>query len=206
MESQPPLFSFLSPSLHSRGGWSGVSIRQDGHLEAAEPVPFRLTRNLQSFFTAYGIEGLFIASLGATAQALTGAHSPLEHHLTLFFRDELMTHQFRPQRPGPEVCVNRTQVCVNRTQVCVNRTQVCVNRTQGELPPPRPPLAAMVHGNVQQVRPHPPSPPPHGAGGGMQSVATPLRPREDGLAHPADTSISNLAAALGLLPRVSKPT
>jgi hypothetical protein len=114
MESQPPLFSFLSPSLHSRGGWSGVSIRQDGHLEAAEPVPFRLTRNLQSFFTAYGIEGLFIASLGATAQALTGAHSPLEHHLTLFFRDELMTHQFRPQRPGPEVCVNRTQVCVLR--------------------------------------------------------------------------------------------
>jgi hypothetical protein len=39
------------------------------------------------------------------------------------------------------------------------------------------------------------------AGGEQQSVATPLRPREDGLAHPADTSRSNLAAALGLLSR-----
>jgi len=97
---------------------------QEGHLESAEPVPFRLTRNLQSFFTAYGIEGLFIASLGATAQALTAPHSPLEHHLTLFFRDELMTHQFRPQRPGPD----------------------------GGAPPPRPALATMVQNNVQQVR------------------------------------------------------
>jgi hypothetical protein len=34
----------------------------------------------------------------------------------------------------------------------------------------------------------------------------PHRPREDGLAHPADTSRSNLAAALGLLSRwLSKP-
>jgi phosphatidylinositol kinase/protein kinase (PI-3 family) len=87
-------------------------------------VPFRLTRNLQSFFTAYGIEGLFIASLGATAQALTAPHSPLEHQLTLFFRDELMTHQLRPQRPGPD----------------------------GGAPPPRPSLATMVQDNVQQVR------------------------------------------------------
>jgi hypothetical protein len=31
------------------------------------------------------------------------------------------------------------------------------------------------------------------------------RPREDGLPHPADTSRSNLAAALGLLSRHSKP-
>lgn len=97
---------------------------QEGHLESAEPVPFRLTRNLQSFFTAYGIEGLFVASLGATAQALMAPHSPLEHHLTLFFRDELMTHQFRPQRPGPD----------------------------GGAPPPRPALATMVQNNVQQVR------------------------------------------------------
>ena len=30
-------------------------------------------------------------------------------------------------------------------------------------------------------------------------VSPPHRPREDGLAHPVDTSRSNLAAALGLL-------
>jgi hypothetical protein len=41
-------------------------------------------------------------------------------------------------------------------------------------------------------------------GGEQQSVATD-RPREDGLTHPADTSRSNLAAALALLPRWRNP-
>jgi hypothetical protein len=45
-------------------------------------------------------------------------------------------------------------------------------------------------------------------GGGFPvegSRAAPHRPQEDGLAHPADTSRSNLAAALGLLSRPPKP-
>lgn len=41
-----------------------------GMVEFAEPVPFRLTRNLQTFFTPFGVEGLFVSSMCAAAQAV----------------------------------------------------------------------------------------------------------------------------------------
>lgn len=42
----------------------------DGHgmMERNEPVPFRLTRNLHTFFTPFGVEGVFVASLAVAAQ------------------------------------------------------------------------------------------------------------------------------------------
>ena len=36
-------------------------------LERNEPVPFRLTRNLQTFFTPFGVEGVFITGLSVAA-------------------------------------------------------------------------------------------------------------------------------------------
>lgn len=39
-----------------------------GVLERNEPVPFRLTRNLQSFFTIFGIEGIFVTVMACAAQ------------------------------------------------------------------------------------------------------------------------------------------
>jgi transformation/transcription domain-associated protein len=39
-------------------------------VEFMEPVPFRLTRNLQTFFTPFGVEGLFVSSMCAAAQAI----------------------------------------------------------------------------------------------------------------------------------------
>ena len=39
-----------------------------GSLERNEPVPFRLTRNLYTFFTPFGVEGVFVASLAVAAQ------------------------------------------------------------------------------------------------------------------------------------------
>ncbi len=43
----------------------------NGLLDKAEPVPFRLTRNLATFFTPFGVEGVFLTSLAAAAQACT---------------------------------------------------------------------------------------------------------------------------------------
>lgn len=40
-------------------------------------VPFRLTRNLQTFFTAFGVEGVFVTTLAVAAQARS--HAPLSH-------------------------------------------------------------------------------------------------------------------------------
>jgi transformation/transcription domain-associated protein len=39
-----------------------------GLLERSEPVPFRLTRNLHTFFTPFGVEGVFVAAMAAAAQ------------------------------------------------------------------------------------------------------------------------------------------
>ena len=38
-------------------------------LERNESVPFRLTRNLTSLFTPYGVEGWFVSTLTAAAKA-----------------------------------------------------------------------------------------------------------------------------------------
>ena len=40
-----------------------------GLLERNEPVPFRLTRNLHTFFTPFGVEGIFVSALAVAAQA-----------------------------------------------------------------------------------------------------------------------------------------
>ena len=42
-----------------------------GILERTEPVPFRLTRNLHTFFTPFGVEGVFVSAMAAAAQART---------------------------------------------------------------------------------------------------------------------------------------
>jgi transformation/transcription domain-associated protein len=42
-----------------------------GILERTEPVPFRLTRNLHTFFTPFGVEGVFVSAMAAAAQAST---------------------------------------------------------------------------------------------------------------------------------------
>ena len=39
-----------------------------GLLERSEPVPFRLTRNLHTFFTPFGVEGVFVSAMAAAAQ------------------------------------------------------------------------------------------------------------------------------------------
>ena len=41
----------------------------NGLVEYAEPVPFRLTRNLHAFFTPFGVKGDFVATMAAAAQA-----------------------------------------------------------------------------------------------------------------------------------------
>jgi transformation/transcription domain-associated protein len=44
-----------------------------GALDRVESVPFRLTRNLHTFFTPFGVEGLFVSALAAGAEARPAA-------------------------------------------------------------------------------------------------------------------------------------
>jgi len=55
-----------------------------------EPVPFRLTPNLQTLMGPLATEGIFSCSIMAIARCLTEPEFQLEHALTLFVRDEMM--------------------------------------------------------------------------------------------------------------------
>lgn len=55
-----------------------------------EPVPFRLTPNLQTLMGPLATEGIFSPSIMAIARCLTEPEFELEHALTLFVRDEMI--------------------------------------------------------------------------------------------------------------------
>ncbi len=55
-----------------------------------EPVPFRLTPNLQTLMGPLATEGIFSCSVMAIARCLTDPEFELEHALTLFVRDEMI--------------------------------------------------------------------------------------------------------------------
>ncbi|KAI5921307.1 FAT domain-containing protein [Camillea tinctor] len=55
-----------------------------------EPVPFRLTPNLQTLMGPLATEGIFSCSIMAIARCLTEPEFELEHALTLFIRDEVI--------------------------------------------------------------------------------------------------------------------
>ncbi|KAK1760697.1 hypothetical protein QBC47DRAFT_408753 [Echria macrotheca] len=55
-----------------------------------EPVPFRLTPNLQALMGPLATEGIFSCSMMAIARCLTDPEYQLEHAITLFVRDEIM--------------------------------------------------------------------------------------------------------------------
>ncbi|XP_031399626.1 transformation/transcription domain-associated protein isoform X1 [Punica granatum] len=69
----------------------------NGMIEFNEPVPFRLTRNMQAFFSHFGVEGLIVSSMCAAAQAVTSPkqYQHLWHQLAMFFRDELLSWSWR---------------------------------------------------------------------------------------------------------------
>lgn len=67
------------------------ALNQSGQFTLTEAVPFRLTPNIQSFLTDFGIEGPFTTYIAALGQALSGKKQDLSDYLTLFVRDEIFT-------------------------------------------------------------------------------------------------------------------
>ena len=61
------------------------------NFQNSEPVPFRLTPNLQRLMGTAGLEGPFVGSLVSIAAALTEPGFELENYLSVFVRDELFT-------------------------------------------------------------------------------------------------------------------
>ncbi|KAJ0977309.1 hypothetical protein J5N97_012783 [Dioscorea zingiberensis] len=69
----------------------------NGMIEFNEPVPFRLTRNMQAFFSHFGVEGLIVSAMCAAAQSVVSPKQThhIWHQLAMFFRDELLSWSWR---------------------------------------------------------------------------------------------------------------
>jgi phosphatidylinositol kinase/protein kinase (PI-3 family) len=86
----------------------------NGNVECTEPVPFRLTRNIQVLLTPFCLEGIFVTTMASCAQAINTEHSLILPHLGLFFRDELLNWSWRRLRsPGPTPMDLKTMVKSN---------------------------------------------------------------------------------------------
>ena len=98
-----------------------------------EPVPFRLTPNLQTLMGPLATEGIYSCAIMAIARCLTEPEFELEQQLSLFVRDEMIfwfTSQHRTQMAEQGL---RESVGVN-SELIVKRTLSLARVPEGTLP------------------------------------------------------------------------
>lgn len=71
------------------------------HLNAHQAVPIRLTRNIHSLVTPFGVESVFSAVLSSSAACYARPQAILKPYLELFLREELVAWQSRPPLAVP---------------------------------------------------------------------------------------------------------
>jgi transformation/transcription domain-associated protein len=98
-----------------------------------EPVPFRLTPNLQALMGPLAMEGIFACSVMAIARCLTEPEHELEHALTLFVRDEMMFWLMNSHRSGISENQLRDSVQLNSDSI-VKRAISLAHNPSGNLP------------------------------------------------------------------------
>ncbi|CAL0314477.1 unnamed protein product [Lupinus luteus] len=109
----------------------------NGLIEFNEPVPFRLTRNMQAFFS-HGVDGLIASSMCAAAQAVASPkqNQHLWHHLAMFFRDELLSWSWRRPlgMPMAPMAGGGTMSPVDFKQKVITNVEHVVARIKGIAP------------------------------------------------------------------------
>ena len=102
-----------------------------------EPVPFRLTPNLQTLMGPIATEGLFATSLMAIARCLTEVHhepgNDLEQQLSIFVRDEMIFWFTSQHKQGPWETQLRETVQSN-SEAIVKRAVSLARPPDGFLP------------------------------------------------------------------------
>lgn len=98
-----------------------------------EPVPFRLTPNLQVLMGPLATEGIFGCALMAIARCLTEPEYELEHALTLFVRDEMIFWFTSSHRAAISENQLRESVQVNSDSI-VKRAISLAHSPVGNLP------------------------------------------------------------------------
>jgi transformation/transcription domain-associated protein len=99
-----------------------------------EPVPFRLTPNIQTLMGPMAMEGIYSCAIMAIARCLTDPEFELEQQLSLFVRDEMIfwfTSSHRTGQMGEGQL--RETVQVNSDKI-VQRTQSLAEVPRGSIP------------------------------------------------------------------------
>ncbi|PON42676.1 Phosphatidylinositol 3-kinase, Vps34 type [Parasponia andersonii] len=111
----------------------------NGMNEFNEPVPFRLTRNIQSFFSPLGVEGLIVPAMCAATQAVFSPKQSqhIWHQLAMFFRDELLSWSWK--RPlgmpiAPPVGGNSSMNSTDLKQKVTANVENVISRISGIAP------------------------------------------------------------------------
>jgi transformation/transcription domain-associated protein len=99
-----------------------------------EPVPFRLTPNLQTLMGPLATEGIYSCAIMAIARCLTEPEFELEQQLSLFVRDE-MIHWFTSQHRGTQLVEGALRETVqNNSELIVKRTMSLAQAPPQPLP------------------------------------------------------------------------
>ncbi|KAJ7953120.1 Transformation/transcription domain-associated protein [Quillaja saponaria] len=110
----------------------------NGLIEFNEPVPFRLTRNMQAFFSHFGVEGLIVSAMCAAAQAVASPKQSqhLWHQLAMFFRDELLSWSWRRPLgiPLAPIAGGGTMSPIDFKQKVTTNVDNVINRINGIAP------------------------------------------------------------------------
>jgi len=99
-----------------------------------EPVPFRLTPNLQTLMGPLATEGIYSCAIMAIARCLTEPEFELEQQLSLFVRDEMIfwfTNSHRTQQMAENSLRETVQA---NSEIIVKRTMSLASAPSGALP------------------------------------------------------------------------
>ncbi|KAK3684811.1 hypothetical protein B0T22DRAFT_491846 [Podospora appendiculata] len=99
-----------------------------------EPVPFRLTPNLQTLMGPLATEGIFSCSIMAIARCLTEPEFQLEHALTLFVRDEMMYWFTSSHRQGNLTEAQLRETVQANSEMIVKKAVSLAQAPVGNLP------------------------------------------------------------------------
>lgn len=98
-----------------------------------EPVPFRLTPNLQTLMGPLATEGIFSCAIMAIARCLTEPEGELEQQLSIFVRDEMIFWFTQQHRGGLQEAQLRQTVQQN-SDVVVKKAMSLAKPPEGNLP------------------------------------------------------------------------
>ncbi|KAI6717317.1 hypothetical protein JHW43_000220 [Diplocarpon mali] len=99
-----------------------------------EPVPFRLTPNLQTLMGPLATEGIYSCAIMAIARCLAEPAYELEQQLCLFVRDEMIYWFTSQHRSAPMVDGQLRETVQTNSEIIVKRTLSLAQSPEGALP------------------------------------------------------------------------